>query len=116
MSDLFLQGLMITGLGMGLVFIMIVALWGIMVLLVRLTNQEKPIPTSQEVLEKQDIPEPTTPNDNKKRAAAAAVAYALSFRRETDKFTGNAAQTQSQWTSVGKLQQTLKHSSRERRP
>ena len=33
------QGLLITAVGMGLVFIMILALWGIMALLFKLTNK-----------------------------------------------------------------------------
>ena len=43
MGETILQGLSITGLGMGLVFLMIIALWGIMVLLVRLTNRPEKV-------------------------------------------------------------------------
>jgi len=44
------QGLIITGIGMGLVFLMIFALWGIMALLVFLTNpREKKVDKTEEI-------------------------------------------------------------------
>ena len=42
MTNILLQGLAIAGIGMGLVFLMILALWGIMALLVLLTTRTKP--------------------------------------------------------------------------
>ena len=54
MAEALLQGLSITGLGMGLVFLMIIALWGIMALLVRLTNRPAEVVESEEA-ETQEI-------------------------------------------------------------
>ena len=50
------QGLLITVIGMGIVFAMILILWGIMVLLVKLTNR----PEAEEAVEETEtvLPEP----------------------------------------------------------
>ncbi len=81
----FQQGLLISGIGMGLVFLMIIALWGIMAGMVALFKQkEKP-----EVEE--DLPEMVTLTEEPKTqsnlqvelAAVTAVAYALAIQNET---------------------------------
>jgi Na+-transporting methylmalonyl-CoA/oxaloacetate decarboxylase gamma subunit len=41
MTNLFEQGLLITAIGMGLVFVVIIFLWGLMAALMRLTSKEK---------------------------------------------------------------------------
>lgn len=65
--------LLITAIGMGLVFAAILLLWGLMALLVRVTTREvsaeQPLPFE---------PETAANTDLKHRAAAAAVAVALS--------------------------------------
>jgi Na+-transporting methylmalonyl-CoA/oxaloacetate decarboxylase gamma subunit len=74
------QGLLITLIGMGLVFIAIILLWGLMGLIVRLgrdPEESGPVESDSAVTESQ----PETRLDMKKRlAAAAAVAFALARR------------------------------------
>ncbi len=64
--------LYITLIGMGLVFSAILLLWGMMVLLVRLTQEKTAPPVSGE-----------TPDDAKLRAAAAAVSIALARQQNS---------------------------------
>lgn len=110
MSETFSQGLLITGLGMGLVFAMILALWGIMVLLVRLTN-----PKNKEVLpvEGETAGEAAILADShqekQKLAAAAAVAYALKLEQAKQLPLNAKPAMPSQWLINGRLQQTLIH-------
>ena len=107
MGETILQGLSITGLGMGLVFLMIIALWGIMVLLVRLTNRPEKV---------DETPEPTTQEQESAgtqahaaQAAAAAVAYALAAEEHisTSAARVKASPGQSQWLLGGRVRQTL---------
>ncbi len=87
MIETFKQGLLITGIGMGLVFVMIFLLWGIMALLVWLTNPREKAsdePDADEAVELEpaalDVPAAQTVDDDEgqRLAAALAVAYALS--------------------------------------
>ncbi len=55
--SLFNQGLLITAIGMGLVFVMIFALWGIMALLVKLTNKPEAEEETEEVMETAQVSE-----------------------------------------------------------
>jgi Na+-transporting methylmalonyl-CoA/oxaloacetate decarboxylase gamma subunit len=70
MSDL-TTALIVTALGMGLVFAMIVMLWALMALLVFLTNARQP---KQSI---EDVATPGPESDRRRRAAVAAVAAAL---------------------------------------
>ena len=65
------QGLLITVTGMGIVFAMILVLWGIMVLLVRLTNR----PEAEEVVEETAtvLPEPVAVTETEDSSALAAL-------------------------------------------
>lgn len=71
-------GLIITAIGMGLVFVVIVLLWGFMALLVNLTARIKTGETEAEEPVAAEIPAEAPVDDEarllKKRAAAAAVA------------------------------------------
>ncbi len=69
MSDLFIQSLQITALGMGLVFAAIILLWWLMSLLTAITADRTSTPDSAE-------PAPIMDNELKAQAAAAAVALA----------------------------------------
>jgi Na+-transporting methylmalonyl-CoA/oxaloacetate decarboxylase gamma subunit len=97
------QGLLITLIGMGLVFLSIVLLWGLMALMVRLGS--KPAESSSEQSDG-DVPDNQTEtplgsiNVKKRLAAAATVAYALARKardiQSGDKLSGlsgNAWQT-----------------------
>jgi hypothetical protein len=82
------NALLITLVGMGLVFIAILLLWGLMALLVRLTRE--PEPAVEENLAVVSIPERSSAPElssapalleRKRRAAAAAVVMALALRQ-----------------------------------
>jgi Na+-transporting methylmalonyl-CoA/oxaloacetate decarboxylase gamma subunit len=107
MREIMLQGLSITGFGMGLVFLMIIALWGIMALLVRLTNRPAEVVESEEA-ETHEIP---AAHPDAVQAAAAAVAYALAAEQIQQKSSAQAKATplQSQWLLSGRVRQTLHH-------
>jgi Na+-transporting methylmalonyl-CoA/oxaloacetate decarboxylase gamma subunit len=75
------QGLWIAAIGMGLVFVVIIFLWGAMALLMRLTSR-KPASSAEEVLPEATgdslLPELQTV-ESQRRAAAAGVAVALAL-------------------------------------
>ena len=102
-----LQGLSITGFGMGLVFLMIIALWGIMALLVRLTNRPAEVVESEEA-ETHEIP---AAQPYAVQAAAAAVAFALAAEKHKENSAARATRSpgQSQWLLSGRVRQTLHH-------
>jgi sodium pump decarboxylase gamma subunit len=110
------QGLLITVIGMGIVFAMILILWGIMVLLVRLTNRPEKEETAEEIVT--TLPEPvavTTTADASVLAAAIAVAYALSVKPKTA-FAADtqSIQTGSTWLAAGRAQQVARQTNRGR--
>ena len=111
------QGLLITAAGMGLVFLMILALWGIMALLVKLTNKretEEEEPVAEAYLVE---PEKTTVGDtNGALAAAIAVAYALESEMSTSTFTPRpSASTENAWWTAGRTQQLYSNTIRGRK-
>ena len=80
-SELLMQGLMIAAIGMGLVFVVIIFLWGLMALLMRLTsNGEEPMAEDvyQEATDGGLVPE-LEKTERQRRAAAAAVAVGLAL-------------------------------------
>jgi Na+-transporting methylmalonyl-CoA/oxaloacetate decarboxylase gamma subunit len=92
--------LIITVIGMGLVFVGVFALWALMEIVVRVTaGSDKE--SSQEEEEGEEVVETPSVDNRKKQAAAAAVAFALAFRQ---KLTGQSGQTEnnalSAWQSV----------------
>jgi len=102
MTNILLQGLAIAGIGMGLVFLMILALWGIMALLVLLTTRTTP-PEMETGEQPSELPAEA---EHKAEAAAAAVAFALAqeqSRRQLELKAGTAPT--SQWLLTGRLQQ-----------
>ena len=77
MSENMVTALEITVIGMGLVFVSIVLLWGVMAALVRLTADRRPA----------EAPAPdvaATARDLKRRAAIAATAVALAMAHEDE--------------------------------
>ncbi len=80
--------LWITLIGMGLVFIGILALWGLMELIVKITNWyalRHPEEEEGEANEAAPIPEALpAPSTNKLQAAAAAVAVALALKADAE--------------------------------
>ncbi len=95
-----IQGLIITGIGMGLVFVAILALWGLMIVLVKATNDRPKAVIAPEMVAETvvqvDAPATVSTSDNKHihMAAAAAVAIALQMRQRS---------TQSQGKEFGNL-------------
>jgi len=90
-NALLTQGLMIAAIGMGLVFVVIIFLWGLMALLMRLTSgPESPRGEHQEQ-EGTDftlVPE-FTQTTQQRRAAAAAVAVSLALASQGLKSGGS---------------------------
>jgi sodium pump decarboxylase gamma subunit len=84
MSNTLISGLIITAIGMGLVFVAIVFLWGMMALMVRLGNrQEKDQPEETDLDETVgDLPSgPESSAESRKRlAAVAALSVAMAER------------------------------------
>lgn len=110
------NALWITLIGMGLVFVAILALWGLMALLVRLTpeqaaeegNADIPVELSPEASAPTDTVSEGTSQDRKRRAAAAAVAVALAQARmmaSTPARESQSAGTLSPWQAVHRASQ-----------
>ena len=110
------QGLMITIIGMGIVFAMILLLWGIMALLVRLTNPtEQEAPTEESSVSLAEPTAETVPGDAPALAAAIAVAYALSAKPKTVFASDTQSiQTGSTWLAAGRAQQIARQTNRGR--
>ena len=86
MRELMQTGWLITGIGMGLVFAVIIILWGLMALLMKLTSREKkakPESEAESDLSAGMVLLPQGQNDLKKKAAAAAVAIVLCLVQAT---------------------------------
>lgn len=101
------DALWITLIGMGLVFVAILLLWGLMALLVRLTD-EKEVAEEEEALELEQAAVPTDGSlvDRKYRAAAAAVAIALALRKPVRAGqTAQPAGSLSAWQAVNRANQ-----------
>lgn len=101
MSSTLTSALLITGLGMGLVFVGILLLWGMMILLVRFIKDPK------EAVETAAIPSDISPEVpdtaqpvHKKRALAAAVAVAMLMRQSTASSQAEGSATVSPWQAV----------------
>jgi Na+-transporting methylmalonyl-CoA/oxaloacetate decarboxylase gamma subunit len=75
------NALWITLIGMGLVFVAILLLWGLMALLVRVTAGSEPGEAPQEV-QPQAAVQAEGVGDRRRRAAAAAVAAALTLEKQ----------------------------------
>jgi Na+-transporting methylmalonyl-CoA/oxaloacetate decarboxylase gamma subunit len=96
------KALIMTALGMGLVFIGIVLLWGFMALMVRL------FPNKEEKEVKGETNDSATGDDAglKQKAAAAAVAVAMALNRGAYSITNEVSgATMSSWQSVTRAMQ-----------
>jgi len=110
------QGLLITVFGMALVFVMILALWGIMVLLVKLTNKAEP--EEEEPIDESAITEPAPASDqNGALVAAIAVAYALKSQDTSSAYAPRPDAGESKenpWLTAGRTQQLYSNTIRGR--
>lgn len=105
------QGLLITGIGMGLVFVVIIFLWGLMALMMRLTSGKEKKTTEAPLPAQTD--EPLVPEldnaEGQRRAAAAAVAVSMALSSAGRKQLPAAAQSDSgnlsPWQAVHRARQ-----------
>jgi len=102
-----INALWITVIGMGLVFVAILLLWGMMALLVRLTETravpEKAAEGIEEVSKNNPaLADTVTDDDRRRRAAAAAVVVALALRerKAVQVQFPESAQTERSWQVV----------------
>jgi Na+-transporting methylmalonyl-CoA/oxaloacetate decarboxylase gamma subunit len=102
------KGLVITGIGILLVFVGIIILWGIMELLVRLTTKkEKPS------AEKKGEIQPSSSSLRTRQAAAAAVAVALNMQTNTSHSTFQfESQTLTPWQNLNRGRANQRNSNR----
>lgn len=109
MSELLSQGLLMTAIGMGLVFLALIFLWGLINLIARLpigAKREEEAAPAEEV----EAAPPTPPaEDNRQalraRAAAAAVAAALAMQRSAMRIAPPTGQTVSAWQAARRSSQ-----------
>ena len=119
MSSVMQQGLLITVIGMGLVFAVIVFLWWLMGLLVRATTKEDQ-PLALETGDEEGLEGLATPGQPdlgvKRRAAAAAVAVAMALEKaRSHPQSGQALEKMgggSPWQSLHRARQLERHTKR----
>ncbi len=112
------DALLITAIGMGLVFIAILLLWGLMELMMRLTMKQALAEQAEAEAEEavEAGPEPaaveTGGADLRRRAAAAAVAAALALNASSAHLSASLpGETVSAWQSVRRASQLSMRSS-----
>jgi Na+-transporting methylmalonyl-CoA/oxaloacetate decarboxylase gamma subunit len=96
-------GLLITAIGMGLVFAMIALLWGLMVILVKLTSRNTE-PEVEKLTGQTNLPAISGPLKAKREAAAAAVAVALAHRASQQKKQTQTGEINI-WQATARLKQ-----------
>jgi Na+-transporting methylmalonyl-CoA/oxaloacetate decarboxylase gamma subunit len=111
------SALLITLIGMGLVFVVILALWGLMALIV-LIRDPAGEDDSQDSADEVVIPAPRQPEGRewKQRAAAAAVAIALALEgQKKAEPVSRPAQAGTSWQTVMRFKQIESKNPRGRR-
>jgi len=121
MSDI-VKGLIITGIGMGLVFVVIIILWGVMAGLVRLTSGTRKKKSGADdlpvVAEEAAVGGGVASGTAlKRKAAAIAVAYALGTQsRQPRKISSEQKSNEAgSWVAVGRARQLSDQNLRGRR-
>lgn len=105
----FQSGLLITAIGMGLVFMVIIALWGLMALLVKITTKKDQV--GEQVALQDDNTQPVDFESNTKtklhpKIAAIAVAAAINLTNATSsKMASSHPAEISLWQNVNRMQQ-----------
>lgn len=108
MSNTFSQGLLIAAIGMGLVFLALIMLWGLMALMVniRFKGGKKGTKKEDVPVEAGEVPAAKEPADDLRApAAAAAVAAALRLRGHAVRAVPHAPKTLSPWQVAGRFSQ-----------
>lgn len=109
MSDTLVSALLISVLGMGLVFAAIVFLWGLMAVMARIGEEREAPQPEREAPVPADFPEADAERERQKRAAALAVAVAMaSAKRPLGPFPLPPTAFVSPWQSVMRMSQ-IKH-------
>lgn len=80
-NETFQAGLLITAIGMGLVFAAIILLWGLMTLMVRIGSKIE-IPDTNDSVAEETATHPAEEESDKHKAAAAALAVAISLHNQ----------------------------------
>lgn len=111
------KGLLISAIGMGLVFVMIILLWFIMAFLVKVTENFKGTKEEEAPFEPSEAVQiVAAPTENKVQLAAAlAAAVVVAIRRNTKKPLTSTYQTispaqgalSSTWLNAGRMRQIL---------
>ncbi len=99
-------GLLITVIGMGLVFIMITVLWGLMALLVKVTSRKTEIETEQISNELLEAPT-SVPSSIKMKAAAVAISLAIASRKKIT--STNTSSEINLWQGAARIKQIQNH-------
>lgn len=108
MSELLNQGLLITAIGMGLVFLALILLWGLMAFMASIKVKEKnevaEVPAAEETAVE---PQPKANGSRALfvRAAAAAVATAMLLARRSPKAARPADSAVSSWQTSKRTSQ-----------
>ncbi len=105
------SSLWVTLIGMVLIFVSVLLLWGVMDVLMRLTARSAAAESeggstegTEEIVESAAKATPSPVSDQKKRAAAAAVAVALSLRRPASR-VALPQNSSSAWLAVNRSNQ-----------
>jgi len=111
------KGLIITAIGMGLVFVLILLLWFIMAFLVKVTENFKATEEEEAPIETEELVEAeVAPSENKAQLAAAlAAATVVAMSRKAKKPLVNTSQirspamgsSSSSWLNAGRVRQIL---------
>lgn len=105
------QGLLIAAIGMGLVFVIIIFLWGLMALMMRVTSREKPGDAAGFQVEQPETEKSTDVTSKKDHIRVVAAAVAVRLVLETTKTRQafnqqeGASDTLSPWQTVHRNRQ-----------
>ncbi len=100
------QGLLITAIGMGLVFLAILLLWGLMDILVRITNEKttKVATIDVEKITQETVVENEDKSQRLHRVASVAVAIAMSLQKQFPIIKPQESGTISAWQTSRRSQ------------
>lgn len=115
MSSMIQQGLMITVIGMGLVFVVIIFLWWLMGLLVRATTKKDADSPDEQIHVPAAVSLPSLEQDGveqRRRAAAAAVAVSLALGQYHGQDSQPKIGAMNPWQSVHRARQLEQHDTR----
>jgi Na+-transporting methylmalonyl-CoA/oxaloacetate decarboxylase gamma subunit len=98
--DQITQSLLITAIGMGLVFILIILLWGFMAALVTITNRWDFMAQIEAGPEEATPDSPATPGGNKPGIVAVAITAAIASGQKVFRITPPQPGSSSSWQAV----------------